>query len=508
MAENTKMSENAKAVSVLTVNTFSFIVCFACWMLYGVLITFLVDNSLFNFDKAQLGWLIGTPVLTGSIVRLPVGILTDRYGGRIVFALVMLVSAASMYCVSFCNSYLEFLVAGLGFGLAGTGFAVGIAYTSVWFPKEKQGTVLGIFGAGNAGAAITSFGAPHLLNLVTNQGQNLEGWRLVPQIYAGILVLTTVVFWLFSYPKKIEHNKGFTLAQHLQPLKHPRVWRFGFYYFFVFGGFVALSQWLIPYYLNVYGMSLATAGLMAALFSLPSGVIRAFGGWMSDLWGARAVMYWVLGSCLFACVLLCVPRMDIMSPGEGVMATRKGTVTAVSSTTVEVGEQKYKLRQRHEDNIITVASEHENLLVLPTFTFWQDPVVKVGELVQKKQVLARGVTHIFFQANVWIFTVLILIVGVATGIGKAAVYKHIPDYFPKDVGVVGGIVGVIGGLGGWVGPILFGSMLNATGIWTTCWIFFSVLIVICLVWMHWTITHMMNERSPDIARAIERETTP
>jgi NNP family nitrate/nitrite transporter-like MFS transporter len=134
--------------------------------------------------------------------------------------------------------------------------------------------------------------------------------------------------------------------------------------------------------------------------------------------------------------------------------------------------------------------------------------VKVGDLVEKKQVLARGVTHIFFQANVWIFTFLILIVGVATGIGKAAVYKHIPDYFPKDVGVVGGIVGVIGGLGGWVGPILFGSMLNATGIWTTCWIFFSVLIVICLVWMHWTITHMMNERSPDIARAIERETTP
>jgi len=200
--------------------------------------------------------------------------------------------------------------------------------------------------------------------------------------------------------------------------------------------------------------------------------------------------------------------MDIMSPGEGVMALRKGTVTAVSTSAIEVGEQKYKLRQRHEDNIITVASEHENLLVLPTFTFWQDPVVKVGDAVLKKQVLARGVTHIFFQANVWIFTVLILIVGVATGIGKAAVYKHIPDYFPKDVGVVGGIVGVIGGLGGWVGPILFGSMLNATGIWTTCWIFFSILIVICLTWMHWTITHMMNERSPELARAIERETTP
>jgi len=148
------------------------------------------------------------------------------------------------------------------------------------------------------------------------------------------------------------------------------------------------------------------------------------------------------------------------------------------------------------------------LLVLPTFTFWQEPVVAVGQQVEKKQLLARGITHIFFQANVWIFTALVLVVGVATGIGKAAVYKHIPDYFPKDIGVVGGIVGVIGGLGGWIGPILFGAMLNSTGIWTTCWIFFTFIIILCLIWMHWTITHMMNERSPDIARAIERETTP
>lgn len=502
------MSENSKAVSVLIVNTLSFVVCFACWMMYGVLITFLTDNGIFNFDKSQLGWLIGTPVLTGSLVRLPVGVWTDRYGGRKVFALVMLVSAASIYCVSLCNSFNEFLIAGLGFGLAGTSFAVGIAYTSVWFPKERQGTVLGIFGAGNAGAAITSFGAPHLLTFLTNHGQYLEGWRNLPKVYAAVLVLMTVIFWFFSFERKIEHGKGFTLKQQLAPLKYTRVWRFGLYYFFVFGGFVALSQWLIPYYLNVYGMSLATAGMMAALFSLPSGVIRAFGGWMSDVWGARAVMYWVLCSCLIACVLLSVPRMDIMSPGEGVMALKKGTVTSVTSDTIVVGSKDYKLRQKESADIITYASEHEDMLIMPTFTFWQEPVVSVGQSVEKKQLLARGVTHIFFQANVWIFTALVLVVGVATGIGKAAVYKHIPDYFPKDIGVVGGIVGVIGGLGGWVGPILFGMMLNATGIWTTCWSFFSVIIVLCLAWMHWTITHMMNERSPDIARAIEHETTP
>lgn len=502
------MTENSKAISVLTVNTISFIVCFAAWMLYGVLITYLVDNGIFHFDKAQMGWLIGTPVLTGSIVRLPVGVWTDRYGGRIVFALVMLVSAISMYCVSLCNNFYEFICAGLGFGLAGTSFAVGIAYTSVWFPKERQGTVLGIFGAGNAGAAITSFGAPHLLSLLTQQGQNLDAWRLLPQIYAGALLLMTLLFWIFSHPKKVEHGKGFTLVQQLAPLKHPRVWRFGLYYFFVFGGFVALSQWLIPYYLNVYAMSLATAGMMAALFSLPSGLIRAFGGWMSDIWGARSVMYWVLCTCLIACALLCVPRMDIMSPGEGVMALKKGTVTSVTDDSILIGEQRYKLKPKIKNDLITYASEHEDMLVMPCFTFWQEPVVKPGDTVAKKQLLARGVTHIFFQANVWIFTALVLVVGVATGIGKAAVYKHIPDYFPNDVGVVGGIVGVIGGLGGWVGPVLFGIMLEQSGIWTSCWFFFTIIIIACLAWMHWTITHMMNAKAPAVAREIELLTTP
>lgn len=497
------MTDNQKAISVLTVNTFSFVVCFACWMLYGVLITFFVDNGVFDFDKSQMGILIGTPVLTGSIVRLPVGVWTDRYGGRIVFLLVMIVSAIAMYLVSYCNTFTEFLWAGLGFGLCGTSFAVGIAYTSIWFPKEKQGTVLGIFGAGNAGAAITSFGAPLVLNVLTNNGQNLDGWRLLPRFYAGILILTCIIFWFGSHPKKIEHGAGFTLMQQLTPLKYPRVWRFGLYYFFVFGGFVALSQWLIPYYLNVYGMSLATAGLMASLFSLPSGVIRAFGGWLSDLFGARKVMYWVFGSCLVACALLCVPRMDIMSPGEGVMAIKKGEVTQVDSSEIEVDGRKYALRTKKEDNIITVASQNESMLVLPTFTFWQEPAVQVGEKIQKKQLLARGVTHIFFQANVWIFTVLVLVVGVATGIGKAAVYKHIPDYFPKDVGVVGGIVGVIGGLGGWVGPILFGLMLSSTGIWTSCWLFFAIVIIVCLIWMHLTITHMMNQRAPEISGNFE-----
>ncbi|MDP6782644.1 MAG: MFS transporter, partial [Dehalococcoidia bacterium] len=296
-------------------NTLAFTVCFAAWMMNGVLVTFLVDNGVFQWDKAQMGWLIGIPVLTGSITRLPIGVLTDKYGGRIVFSLLLLMAAVPMYLVSYANTYFEFILSGLGFGLSGASFAVGIAYTSIWFKKEHQGTALGIFGAGNAGAALTSMGAPIVLRMLTDNGTNIEGWRTLPQLYAAALVATAIVFYLLTTTRKVEQVRGMSLLARLAPLRYMRVWRFGLYYFFVFGGFVALAQWLIPYYVNVYAMSVAMAGLMASIFTLPSGMIRAFGGWLSDRWGARSVMYLVLGASLLSLLLLIVPQMDIQSPG-------------------------------------------------------------------------------------------------------------------------------------------------------------------------------------------------
>lgn len=494
------MSENAKAIRILTLNTLAFTVCFACWMMNGVLITYLVENRVFSWDKAQIGWLLGVPVLTGSLARLPVGVLTDRYGGRVVYGVLMLLSAVPMYLMSHANTYAQFMIASLGFGLTGASFAVGIAYTSIWFPKERQGTALGIFGVGNAGSALTSMGAPFMLAWLTGHGQNLEAWRMLPKLYAGVLVFMAVLFFLLTESRRIEHQDGYTLRERLAPLAHTRVWRFGLYYFLVFGGFVALAQWLIPYYVNVYAMTVATAGLMAAIFSLPSGLIRALGGWMSDRWGARAVMYWVFGVCIIGCLLLCVPRMEVQSPGEGIMALREGTVTAVSESEIVVDDQRYALEQRNGPP--ADRAEH-GTLVFPTFSSWQEPVVEVGDRVKKKQLLARGVTHIFFQANVWIFTFLVFVVGIMMGIGKAAVYKFIPDYFPQDVGVVGGMVGVLGGLGGFLCPIVFGYMLRATGLWTTCWMFLFVLSLLCFGWLHAVVRRMMRERTPYLVRQID-----
>ncbi len=497
------MSDRGKALSVLTMNTIAFAVCFAVWTMYGVLITFLVDVKAFTFDKAEMGWLIGIPVLTGSLLRLPVGIFTDKYGGRPVYAIVMLLSAVAAWLTGYANSFWGFALGGLGFGLSGTAFAVGIAYTSVWFPRHQQGTALGIFGAGNAGAALTSLGAPAVLRALTESGAVVDGWRNLPRLYALLLVLTTLVFLMFTHPRRVEHGHDLTLKERLRPLGIVRVWRFGLYYFLVFGGFVALANWLIPYYVNAYATTVATAGLLTSIFSAPSGVIRALGGYLSDRFGARSVMYWVLGGTALACLLLVVPRMDVYAPGEGVMAAGKGTVETVTPEAIVVSRKSHALRGKPEQNV-----DDRGLLVWPTSRFWHEPAVKVGEEVVRKQLLARGVTHIFFQANIWIFTFLVFVVGILMGIGKAAVYKHIPEYFPKEVGVVGGIVGVLGGLGGFFCPIVFGYLLKGTGLWTTCWMFFAALSVLCLVWMHLVIRRMMAERAPKLAQQIEAPESP
>ncbi len=491
-----------KSHKILFLNTFAFTISFAAWMLNGVLVTFLVDNQVFDWGPVEIGWLLGIPVLAGAIFRLPAGMLTDRYGGKWVYGILLLICAVPMYMLSYADSFFTFALYSFGFGLTGVSFAIGIAFTSVWYPRKMQGTVLGIFGAGNAGAALTTLVAPTLLNMLTDNTANIEGWRTLPRIYAAGLLITGILFLLLADNKRPARVHA-TMAQMLAPLKNIQVWRFGLYYFLVFGFFVAFSQWLVPYFVNVYYLPLVTAGIFAALFSFPSGVIRAFGGWMSDKWGARKVMYWVLGSSVFISFLLVIPQMEINSPGKGVMAKRAGTVTAVSASSITIDDQDYpvvvKSYELHDVN--------SGMLVFPTKDVWQEPMVEVGDTVVKKQLLAKGVTRIYFQANVWIFAVLVILIGSIWGIGKAGVYKHIPDYFPDEVGVVGGMVGVLGGLGGFFGPIIFGYLLEWTGLWTSSWMFIFLLSLVSLLWMHRVVSRMMKERAPEMIRDFEN-TTP
>lgn len=484
---------------ILFMNTFAFTICFAAWMLNGVLVTFLTSNQIYDWGPTEIGWLMGIPVLTGAIFRLPAGLLTDKFGGKPIYTALLMICAIPMFLVSYADSYWAFALFSFGFGLAGVSFSIGIAYTSVWFPKERQGVALGIFGAGNAGAALTTLLGPTLLNYFTSNGANLDGWRKLPVVYAAVLAATGILFFLFTTNKKPKSSNK-TLAGQLEPLKDIRVWRFGLYYFLVFGCFVAFSQWLVPYFVNVYYLPLVTAGILAALFSFPSGVIRAFGGWLSDRFGGRKVMYWVLGSSVLISFLLIVPRMEITSPGKGVLAARDGVVTAVAPDSISVDDVKYPVKKK-EGKLDDLG---EGLLVFPTKEMWQEPAVEVGQKVKRKELLAKGVTKIFFQANVWVFAVLVILIGAIWGIGKAAVYKHIPEYFPEEVGVVGGMVGVLGGLGGFFSPIIFGYLLDGTGLWTSAWMFMFLLSAICLIWMHRVVQKMMHAEEPELMKKMDK----
>lgn len=481
MKNTNSLSQSHK---ILFLNTLAFTVCFACWTLNGVLVTFLVDNGIFNWNVVQVGWLLGIPILTGSIMRLPIGILTDKFGGKYVFSLLLLLCSIPLFLLPYANSFFMFALLSFFFGMVGTSFAVGIGYTSIWYPKEWQGRALGIFGMGNAGAAITTFLAPSLLNHFSiNDPQN--GWKILPVIYAISLVVVGIAFLIFAQNKKIENNTK-TVSQMLSSLKSTRVWRFGAYYFLVFGCFVAYSQWLLPNFMNVYQTSLVMGGLFATLFSLPSGVIRAFGGYLSDKFGARKVMYWVLSSSVLLSALLMIPKMEITTTGPGILASKKGTITSIAKDNIKLGKTDFAIAQKKENNT-------ENA-IFPTSSSWQQVVVAQNQTVKKKELLAKGITVIKFDANMWVFLVLVILIGISWGIGKAAVYKHIPEYFPTEVGVVGGMVGMIGGLGGFFGPIIFGYLLTATGIWSSSWIFIFLFSLICLIWMHYTI-NIINKKT-------------
>src|SRR3990167_3980309 len=182
-------SQNYKAWSVVTASTTAFTVCFMVWMMFAV-IGIPIKKTL-DLNETQFGILVALPVLTGSLIRLPLGMWTDRYGGRIVFFILMLSTVIPIWLISYGTEFWHYLVTGLFVGVAGGSFTVGIAYCARWFPKHRQGLAMGIFGVGNTGAAVTKLVAPLIV-----VGY---GWTMVPKVYAVLMLVTAILFWFFTF---------------------------------------------------------------------------------------------------------------------------------------------------------------------------------------------------------------------------------------------------------------------------------------------------------------------
>ncbi|WP_175994958.1 MFS transporter [Burkholderia vietnamiensis] len=291
-----------RAWSVLAASTLAFMVCFVVWMMFGVLgVQLRADLGL---NSTEFGLLTSTPVLTGALMRLPLGTWTDRFGGRIVMTVLLVVCAVPVYVVSYATQLWQFLVIGLFLGCVGASFAVGTPYVARFFPPQRRGLAMGVFGAGTSGAAVNLFVTPLLLNAY--------GWRVVPRIYAIALLATAVIFWLASAPDPGAGKRGGSLLDSFKVLRDPRVWRLCQYYSIAFGGFTALSLWIPQYLKNEYGMSLVMASAFAAGFSLPGSVLRALGGALSDRFGAHAVTWWGLWVAWISLFLLSYPATDFV----------------------------------------------------------------------------------------------------------------------------------------------------------------------------------------------------
>ena len=393
------------AWSVLIASTFAFTICFMVWMMFAVLGVPL--QKILKLNETQTMILAATPVLSGSLIRVPLGIWTDKYGGRIVFFLLMIATVIPIFMMRYATEYWHFLAIGLFIGLAGGSFSVGTPYVARWFERDQQGMAMGIFGAGNAGSSLTKLIAPAIIAI--------GGWQLVPTVYSGIMLVTAILFWFLSYhnPKHLV-SSNVTLGSQLALMKNPAVLRYCQLYSVVFGGYVALALWMVKYYVNEYGFSLASAGFLAMCFSLPGGVLRAFGGYLSDKFGALKVTWAVMWVCWVAFFILSYPQTD---------------------------------------------------LVIQT---------------------TKGPQSIHLGLNATLFTVILFGVGIAMAVGKASVFKFISDEFPKDIGAVSGAVGLAGGLGGFFLPIMFGALVDLTGVRSTSFMLLYGTVCVSLVWMYFS----------------------
>lgn len=412
-----------KQISVVASSTLAFTVCFAVWMMFAV-IGIPIKREL-GLSETEFGLLAATPVLTGSLIRLPIGVWTDQFGGRVVFFLLMLVTVVPIWLIGEATQFWQFLVLGLFVGLAGGSFSVGIAYCARWFEKSRQGFAMGIFGAGNSGAALTKFVAPALVVGF--------GWTMVPKVYAAAMLVTALAFWAFSHTDPAHvHGKKVSMREELAVLKDPNVWKLSQYYSIVFGGYVGLSLWMTKYYVGEYGFDLQAAALLAACFSLPGGVLRAIGGWMSDKWGAHPVTWWVMLVSFVCLFFLSYPQTDL------VVRTTKGELA------------------------------------------------------------------FHFGLNVYVFTALMFVMGIAWAIGKASVFKYISDEYTHNIGVISGVVGLAGGLGGFLLPIMFGALLDVTGVHSSAFMLLWGITLVSLVWMYWTEIVPLRRQQATALRAVSQ----
>lgn len=275
------------AARALFFSTTAFAVSFAVWGLIAALAPRFTE--IYKLSATEKSLMIAIPVLLGSIGRIFAGMAADRFGGRVVFAALLIFSAIPAIAVGFSTSYAQLLIFGLLLGVAGTTFPVGVGFTSKWFSAEKQGTALGIYGAGNIGQSIAVFFAPVL-------ALQFGDWRTVFFVFAALTFLWGILFYLFAKDASVIAQPK-TLAENLSVLKRSKIaWILALFYFLTFGGFVALGLYLPTFLKEIFNLSATDAGARTAGFVVLATIMRPVGGILADKIGGARVLIFVFAA--------------------------------------------------------------------------------------------------------------------------------------------------------------------------------------------------------------------
>jgi MFS transporter, NNP family, nitrate/nitrite transporter len=378
------MQNSREAYVNLALATAAFAVAFAAWSLISPLSSQIQAD--FKLDNTAIALLIAVPALLGALMRIPMGILTDRFGGRKVFTGLLLFTLLPVAFLGFANSFWAYVLGALFLGTAGASFAVGVPFVSRWFTPDKQGTALGVYGVGNIGTAAAVFSMSALVHAFGGR-QGAFWFYLIP------VTLMAIVFWLFARdapgllePKPL--GDSFTALR-----REPIAWHLSLFYFVTFGGFVFFANYLPQLLGDWFPQDRRDAGLQAAIFTVGATLARPVGGWLADQVGGAKVLTWVFAFIVFTRLVLA----------------------------------------------------------------WQ-----------------AG------NANIVIVTDLLLATAVGFGFGNGAVFKLVAQEFPKNTGLISGIVGCAGGLGGFFPPIIMGAVRDQTGSYALGFVVLSTLAAFCL----------------------------
>ncbi|MBU6463844.1 MAG: MFS transporter [Bradyrhizobium sp.] len=300
-----RMADPPGNPKVLWISSLAFTLGFAVWGMFAALAPFLI--KWYSFSVAQVLLLAAMEPLFAAAISIPLGVWTDKFGGRLVFTVLLLSMTISLFLGLYAESYYSFLLLGTALGLGGASFVVGAAHVSSWYPKSKQGTALGIFAMGNVGITV---GMMTVTFLVTRVLEGPDGWRMIFPIFAVFTLLMALVYWFFTSDAPHQQHKGASLGEIVSVYRSGVVvWLVPCLYWVSFGTLTFFASFMPTYLVDRWHVDAARGTMVyTPLLVICVAITRPIGGWLADRFDVLTILSWMFGIMI---VLALVMTMQI-----------------------------------------------------------------------------------------------------------------------------------------------------------------------------------------------------